>query len=157
MLRYLHNKLFLTVDGFRDSVLRLSILFILLVLSITTGYRKHAEVPPQIPKETQTGLASYYGRGFHGKETSSGETFNKHEMVAAHPTYPTGTRARVTNIENKTAVEVRIIDRGPTRVNQAEGVIIDLSEGAATELEMLKDGRVRVKVEVLEWGDNTRK
>ena len=52
---------------------------------------------------------------------------------------------------------VRIVDRGPTHANRVEGVVIDLSEGAATELDMLKEGRARVKVEVLEWGDDSRK
>ena len=108
-------------------------------------------------KEVQTGLASYYGRGFQGKETASGETFNSQEMVAAHPSYPLGTVARVTNLEQNTVINVRIIDRGPTEENTREGVIIDLSKGAAEKLGMIKEGRVRVKVEVLEWGNNERK
>jgi rare lipoprotein A len=108
-------------------------------------------------KETQTGLASYYGRAFEGEETASGETFRSREMVAAHPTYPLGTVARITNLENGGAVHVRIIDRGPTDENVAEGVIIDLSKGAAEKLGMVKDGRVRVRVEVLQWGTNEYK
>lgn len=101
---------------------------------------------------TQTGLASYYGPGFHGQATASGETFDKHALVAAHPHYPLGTRARITNLANQQSVIVRVIDRGPTRENQAEGVIIDLSEGAATSLQILEAGRSRVRVEVLAWG-----
>jgi len=111
---------------------------------------------PQRDQEVRTGLASFYGRGFHGKETASGKTFDKHEMVAAHPTYPLGTKARITNLENGRVAEVQVIDRGPTEENQAEGVIIDLSEGAAAKLGILKDGRAQVKVEVLEWGSDTR-
>jgi rare lipoprotein A len=103
-------------------------------------------------KETKTGLASYYGRAFEGKETASGEIFDKEEMVAAHPTYPLGTVARITNLEEGGRVVVRIIDRGPTDENVAEGVIIDLSKGAAQKIGMLKEGRVKVKVEVLQWG-----
>lgn len=102
--------------------------------------------------ETQTGLASYYGKGFHGQETASGETFDKNELVAAHPRFPLGTRARVTNLENNQRIEVRVIDRGPAPDPQAEGVIIDLSEGAAKRLDLQQDGRVKVRVEVLEWG-----
>ncbi|MBD0377544.1 MAG: septal ring lytic transglycosylase RlpA family protein, partial [Flavisolibacter sp.] len=83
--------------------------------------------------------------------------FNSQEMVAAHPTYPLGTVARITNLEKPAVVTVRIIDRGPTDENLAEGVIIDLSKGAARKLKMVKDGRVRVKVEVLEWGNDERK
>ena len=102
------------------------------------------------------GLASYYGRGFEGQETASGEIFRSEKLVAAHPTYPLGTFARVTNLEKPAVVYVRIIDRGPTDENVAEGVIIDLSKGAAKRLGMVKDGRVRVKVEVLQWGNNER-
>jgi rare lipoprotein A len=107
-------------------------------------------------KETQTGLASFYHRSFHGEETASGETFNNSAPMAAHPTYPLHTVVRVTNEENGRAVEVRIADRGPSEENQREGVIIDLSRAAAAKLGMVKDGRVKVKVEVLEWGDDKR-
>jgi rare lipoprotein A len=108
-------------------------------------------------KDTQTGLASYYGRAFEGEETASGEIFHRREMVAAHPSYPLGTVARVTNLEQGGSVIVRIIDRGPTDENVAEGVIIDLSKGAAEKLGMVKEGRVKVKVEVLQWGTNEYK
>jgi rare lipoprotein A len=103
-------------------------------------------------KETQTGLASFYHRRFHGEETAGGETFNNYAPMAAHPTYPLDTIVRVTNEENGRAVEVRIADRGPSEENQREGVIIDLSRGTAAKLGMVQDGRVRVKVEVLEGG-----
>jgi rare lipoprotein A len=107
--------------------------------------------------ETQTGLASYYGHAFEGQQTASGETFNSEEMVAAHPSYPLGTVARVTNMEEGGTVQVRIIDRGPTEQNVAEGVIIDLSKGAAEKLGMVKEGRVRIKLDVLQWGTNEYK
>ncbi|WP_066405710.1 septal ring lytic transglycosylase RlpA family protein [Flavisolibacter tropicus] len=112
--------------------------------------------PPQkdTVKETKTGLASYYGHAFEGEETASGETFHLKEMVAAHPTYPLGTVALITNLEEGGSVVVRIIDRGPTDENVAEGVIIDLSKGAAQKLGMVKEGRIKVKVEVLQWGTN---
>lgn len=104
-------------------------------------------------QKAQTGLASFYGRAFDGKTTASGETFDSDELTAAHPSYPLGTRVRVTNLEKGRSVVVRVTDRGPTKPNRREGVIIDLSRAAATKLEMRKDGRVRVRVEVLEWGD----
>lgn len=107
-------------------------------------------------KETQTGLASFYHRQFHGEETAGGEAFNNYAPMAAHPTYPLDTIVRVTNEENGRAVEVRIADRGPTEENQREGVIIDLARGTAAKLGMIQDGRVRVKVEVLEWGAEKR-
>lgn len=108
-------------------------------------------------KKTQTGLASYYGRAFDGKPTASGEIFDSSALTAAHPTLPLGTRVRVTNLENGTSVVLRITDRGPTEPNQREGVIIDVSREAAKRLRMREDGRVRVRVQVLEWGDDARK
>lgn len=105
---------------------------------------------------TQTGIASFYGKHFHGAETASGETYDKDELVAAHPSYPFGTRLRVTNLNNKRQVAVRVVDRGPTDKYQAEGVIIDLSKAAAARLDFIERGRVPVRIEVLEWGDGER-
>lgn len=107
--------------------------------------------------ETRVGLASYYARSLHGQETASGETFDRNEMVAAHPRYPFGTRVRVTNPRNGRTIEVRINDRGPTMRNRKEGVIIDLSPAAAARLGIIKAGRSRVKVEVMAWGEDDRK
>ena len=103
-------------------------------------------------RTTRTGLATYYGRGLDGRKTASGEAFDKTEMVAAHPSYPPGTRARVTNLRNGRSQEVRIVDRGPAPEHQHRGVIIDVSEAVATELDFRRKGKTRVKVEVLEWG-----
>jgi rare lipoprotein A len=108
-------------------------------------------------KQNETGLASFYSRRFEGKETASGDKFRNDELVAAHPSHPFGTRVRVTNLENDSSVVVRITDRGASRANRREGVIIDLSQAAATRLKMKKDGRVRVRVEVLEWGKDDHK
>jgi rare lipoprotein A len=108
-------------------------------------------------KHSETGLASYYARRLDGKKTASGDTFRNSELVAAHPRHPFGTRARVTNLENGKSVVVQITDRGAAAAARRKGVIIDLSQAAATELQMKKDGRVRVRVEVLEWGDDYHK
>ena len=108
------------------------------------------------PPAMQVGLASFYSRRFDGKETASGEKFSNHEMVAAHWRLPLGSRVRVTNLENGESVEVRINDRGASAQNRKEGVIIDVSQAAATKLRMKKDGRVKVRVEVLEWGDEAK-
>jgi rare lipoprotein A len=140
----------------------LVILFTVMMLSCCYACReKPAEKPPEpvapvIPevKETKTGKASFYGRAFDGQKTTSGEIFDSDDMVAAHPTYPFGTIVRVTNLATKDTVRVRISDRGPTRVNRKEGVIIDLSRGAAKKINMIAAGREKVQVEVLEWGDN---
>jgi rare lipoprotein A len=114
----------------------------------------YAGEKPSKAKKSQTGLASYYSRRLEGKETASGETFRNDELVAAHRTYPLGTRARVTNLENGRSVVVRITDRGASAENRREGVIIDVSQSAAARLKMKKDGRVRVRVQVLEWGED---
>ena len=116
------------------------------------GARKPGAAKDNKARTTRTGLASYYGKGVHGRRTASGEVFDKTEMVAAHPSYPAGTRALVTNLKNGLSQEVRIIDRGPALEHQRQGVIIDVSEGVANRLEFRKKGKTRVKVEVLEWG-----
>ena len=97
----------------------------------------------------QTGLASYYGPGFHGEVTASGEIFDQSEMVAAHRTLPLGAVVRVTNLENGRRVVLRVIDRGPYGANHRKGTIIDVSKGAARRLGFLEDGLVQVRVEVL--------
>lgn len=124
---------------------------------LSAGCGEDAQSSSRQALETKTGLASFYGPGFQGEETASGETFDKNKMIAAHPSYPLGTRVRVTNLENGRTAEVRVNDRGPTEENQAEGVIIDLSQGAAAQLGIDREGRAEVRVEVLEWGSDERK
>ncbi|MEO0205275.1 MAG: septal ring lytic transglycosylase RlpA family protein [candidate division WOR-3 bacterium] len=91
------------------------------------------------------GLASYYGDEFNGKKTASGEVYNKWDYTCAHRTLNFGTRVKVTNLENRKTVIVRVNDRGPF----AKGRIIDLSYAAAKEIDMIEKGVVRVKVEVV--------
>lgn len=97
----------------------------------------------------QTGIASYYGRRFHGKKTSNGETFNMWALTAAHKTIPVNSKVRVTNLTNNKSVVVRINDHGP----HAKGRIIDLSRAAAAQIGMIEKGTARVKVEVLALDD----
>jgi rare lipoprotein A len=78
--------------------------------------------------EASCGQASWYGPGFHGRRTASGETFNQNDLTAAHPSLPFGTRVRVTR--NGRSVVVRINDRGP----YTGGRIIDLSAAAASQI-----------------------
>ena len=107
-------------------------------------------------RQAQTGLASYYGPGFHGQETASGEIFDQREMTAAHRTLPLGTVVRVTNLENGRRVELLVTDRGPYGRNYRKGTIIDVSKGAAGRLGFIRDGLVRVRVEVIR-GPNERR
>ncbi len=99
------------------------------------------------PKQTFFGMASYYGKQFHGKPTASGETFDMYGLTAAHRTLPLGTICRVTNLANHKTVIVRINDRGPF-VNDR---ILDLSYEAARQLDAIREGVIRVKVEVLRF------
>ena len=103
----------------------------------------------------QLGLASFYGPGFHGERTASGEIFNQWEMVAAHRTLPLGSRVRVTNLENGRQVTLRVNDRGPYGRNFRKGTIVDVSLGAARRLGFIRDGIVRVRLEVLKVGDGS--
>ena len=98
---------------------------------------------------TLEGVVSYYAHDFHGKQTSNGETFDMHALTAAHRTFPFGTKVRVTSLENKKTVIVRVNDRGPFK----EGRIMDLSMGAAKKIDLILNGTARVRLEVLEWGN----
>ncbi len=96
------------------------------------------------------GWASWYGPGFHGRLSASGERFNQYAMTAAHKTLPFGTKVRVTNLNNGSSVIVRINDRGPF----TRGRVIDVSSAAARILGMIQSGVAPVKVEVMESGRN---
>jgi peptidoglycan lytic transglycosylase len=123
---------------------------ILFALSLVVGCSVPASkvrVPElAVSRLTQTGIASWYGPGFHGKATASGEIYNQHDLTAAHQTLPLGTRVMVTNLENGSATEVLINDRGPF----AKGRIIDLSYSAAQAINMVGPGTALVRVDVLE-------
>jgi rare lipoprotein A len=88
------------------------------------------------------GVASYYGPGFHGRKTASGERFDQNAMTAAHRTVRFGTCLRVVNMENGKSVEVRVNDRGPFKDER----IIDVSLGAARKLDMVEKGLARVRL-----------
>ena len=105
--------------------------------------------------ETREGLASYYGKEFHGRKTASGIRFDMNAMVAAHPSYPFGTRLRVTNLANGRSTRVRVVDRGPAPQLQASGIIIDLSRKAAEVLGFIQQGRARVRLDVLAWSSRS--
>jgi rare lipoprotein A len=77
---------------------------------------------------------------------------DQNALVAAHPNFPFGTVVRVTNLANGRRAIVRIVDRGPAATAQKEGVLIDLSSGAARSLGVTAKGRAKVRLEVLRWG-----
>lgn len=123
-------------------------------------HRKHARRHIYIPRMLPTfipaaregyatvlrGRASWYGKYFQGKKTTSGERFNRHEYTCAHKTLPFGTRLRVTNLDNGVTVVVRVSDRGPFRHER----IIDLAEVAARPLGLIEAGAATVVAEVVE-------
>ncbi len=94
----------------------------------------------------QTGIASWYGPGFHGKRTANGERYDQNALTAAHRTLPMPSMVRVTNLENGRSIKVRINDRGPFK----NARIIDLSRRAADLLGFRKRGTAKVRVEILE-------
>lgn len=98
----------------------------------------------------ERGVASWYGEKFHGRRTSSGETYDMYAMTAAHKTLPLPTYARVTNIRNGKSVIVKINDRGPFIDNR----IVDLSYSAAKRLEMIGQGTAFVELETIDPGSS---
>jgi rare lipoprotein A len=132
---------------------------VILVAMAGCATRRPATAAPRGPEvgstrilDAREGLASYYGKAFHGKVTASGARFDMNAMVAAHPSYPFGTVVRVTNLRNGRSLDLRVLDRGPAAGPRAEGVIIDVSQGAADALGFVSAGRARVRIEVLRWG-----
>ncbi|SMG50632.1 rare lipoprotein A [Marivirga sericea] len=112
-----------------------SILFIL-SLNVTVG-------------QIQKGTASYYADKFEGKQTANGEKYKHKNLTAAHKSLPFGTVVKVTNLENKESVEVRINDRGPF----VAGRVIDLSRSAAEKLKFTSQGLAEVQIEIIDAGD----
>jgi rare lipoprotein A (peptidoglycan hydrolase) len=98
-----------------------------------------------LQKRVIRGQASWYGPGFHGKKTASGEIFDQGRLTAAHKTLPLGTKAKVTNLENGNSVEVEINDRGPYVGDR----VIDLSRAAANALGFVESGLTLVRIEPL--------
>jgi rare lipoprotein A len=93
----------------------------------------------------QRGIASWYGKDFHGRKTANGETYNMYGISAAHKTLPLGTYVKVYNLRNDKTIVVRINDRGPF----VRGRIIDLSYGAAKEMGLVGPGTAPVKIVAL--------
>lgn len=108
--------------------------------------RRAVAIKPNFDRSwSQTGVASYYAHKFHGRRTASGRIYNMNENVAAHPELPFGTIVRVTNLSNGKRMNLEIVDRGPF----VKGRIIDVSLAAAKYLDFVKQGTVRVKLEIV--------
>lgn len=118
--------------------------FVITMVGFDVAYAKYR---PQ----SQVGMASYYGKRFHGRKTANGERFDMNKLTAAHRSYPFGTVLRVTNLRNNKQVKVRVNDRGPYVGRR----VIDLSKRAAKELGFVSRGVTKVKIEVV--GKNAKK
>lgn len=103
-------------------------------------------VPPDAkPLLVETGIASWYGAPYHNRRGSNGEIYDMHAMTAAHRTLPLGSIVRVTDPANGKSVIVRITDRGPF----IHGRVIDLSQAAASQIGLIRQGTAEVRVELL--------
>lgn len=103
-------------------------------------------VLPAANNYKERGVASWYGKKFHGRKTSNGEIFDMYAMTAAHKTLPLPTYVEVTNLKNGKKAVVRVNDRGPFVDNR----LIDLSYAAATKLDIIQDGTGLVEVRVID-------
>ena len=137
----------------REFFVRTLILGLFVVQGCSTLSR---DQQPQVPKDDKGGSsatvqpahigeASWYGPGFQGKKTASGEIFDDSKLTAAHKTIPLGSKAKVTNLTNGKTVEVKINDRGPF----IDGRVVDLSQAAAEALGMIDRGTARVQIDLL--------
>ncbi len=114
----------------------------LVVLLIVTASACGPRPPRSGGAWSERGVASWYGPGFHGRQTANGERYDMEAMTAAHKTLPFGTMVEVRNLDNGRTARVRINDRGPF----VRGRIIDLSRAAARAIEMLGPGTARVEI-----------
>lgn len=106
----------------------------------------------QLVGDTENGLASYYSKEYHGAETAYGVVYDKNDLVAAHRQFPQNSVVSVKNLENGKTVEVRVIDKGPF----IRGRIIELSERAATRLDMIGKETVPVEITLISTPDQPR-
>ena len=127
---------------------RRAAVFCLAVFAAGCGKQMRVVLPPPTPARVgavEIGVASWYGRPYHGRTTSNGEKYDMNALTAAHLSLPFDTVVRVTNEANGRSVEVRINDRGPF----LKGRVIDVSRAAAQKLDMIALGTAKVRVEVI--------
>ncbi len=123
----------------RNKTLALAGLFVTAMATLSPSIAS-AESSKSSGSTIQSGKASWYGPGFHGRRTASGERFDTNELTAAHRTLPFGTRVRVVNKKTGQSVVVRINDRGP----YAHGRVIDLSRASAQAIGISGVGSVEL-------------
>jgi rare lipoprotein A len=129
------------------ALLALALFFVAMLLAGCSHRPAHVSTPlaPARLGSTETGVASWYGFPYHGRRAASGEVYDMQQLTAAHRTLPFQTWVEVTNLSNGKQVDVRINDRGPF----AKGRILDLSQAAARDIDMLRAGTARVRLKVI--------
>jgi len=127
--------------------LALVVMFVTMLLAGCSHRPAHVNTPlaPARLGTTETGVASWYGFPYHGRRAASGEVYDMAQLTAAHRTLPFQTWVEVTNLSNGKQVDVRINDRGPF----VKGRILDLSQAAARDIDMLRAGTARVRLKVI--------
>jgi len=134
---------------FRSPIHAGSTLLALSLMLLSSCAHRIARVnPPVAPARlgmTETGVASWYGVPYHGRHSASGEIYDMEQLTAAHRDLPFQTWVEVTNLSNGKQVDVRINDRGPF----VKGRILDLSQAAARDIDMLRAGTARVRLKVI--------
>ncbi len=121
----------------------------LLTIGCASGNHSFQQRPENSDTRSFTGVASWYGKPFHGRKTASGEVYDMYGLSAAHRSLPLGTRLQITNLDNQRQVVVRVNDRGPF----VKGRILDLSYGAAKKLGYVSQGTARVRAVILSNGE----
>jgi rare lipoprotein A len=119
--------------------------FLILFFLILGSYWAKANNPDKDKLVIQKGACSFYGLKFHNRKTASGEVYNFRDLTAAHKNLPFGTLLRVTNLKNNRYTIVKVNDRLPQNSKR----VIDVSKAAALELDMIRQGVVQVRIEVL--------
>ena len=141
-------------DAHRSQCLRASrarachgVLFLVLLASLhLSGCAKRPHIARPVSfGHTETGIASWYGVPYHGRQAANGELYDMNHLTAAHRTLPFGTWVEVANLANAKRVTVRIIDRGPF----VHARVIDLSRAAAKQIDMIGSGTARVRLKVV--------
>src|SRR5471032_3100512 len=152
-IRWSFRQGYTSVVG-RLAPICVALLFAALLFVVSPGcaHKKHARhiaPAPQPgttrPGDSETGVASWYGKPYHGRPAANGEIYDMEKLTAAHRTLPFNTWVRVYDLDNNKTVEVRIIDRGPF----VDGRIIDLSHIAAQELGLIVPGVAHVEITVI--------
>ncbi len=155
-MSFVSNVLHLTSNSKTINMKKIIFYFLtVLLLSCATTEKEFEKVKiVKTQKQIfQTGIATWYGKNFVGKKTSSGMIYDMYNFTAAHRDLPLRTIIRVTNVNNNRSVLILVNDRGPVN----ETLILDLSKIAANNIDITRKGSGKVEVEILASGDNPMK